>query len=159
MAWRRYVAQQTIKGMINNGGTVKDAKVIVRGLTFKENCPDLRNSRVAVLVKTLKAFGCDVVVPDPIAESAEAEHEYGISLTPWDQLPSNADAIVAAVSYQEYMAMSLGKLTAKLRKGGDFTDVKSACDQAAIKAAGLISGACSPYSWGKPRPFGLTGSL
>jgi UDP-N-acetyl-D-galactosamine dehydrogenase len=132
-----YVAQQTVKGMINNGGTVKGAKVIVLGLTFKENCPDLRNSKVADLVKELKEFGCDVAVHDPIAESTEAEHEYGISLTPWDQLPSNADAIVAAVSHKEYMDMSLANLTSRLRKGGVFTDVKSAYDQAAIKAAGF----------------------
>jgi UDP-N-acetyl-D-galactosamine dehydrogenase len=132
-----YVAQQTVKGMINNGGTVKGAKVIVLGLTFKENCPDLRNSKVADLVKELKDFGCDVLVHDPIAESPEAEHEYGISLTPWDQLPSNADAVVAAVSHKEYLAMSLAELTSKLRPGGVFTDVKSAYDQVAIKAAGF----------------------
>jgi UDP-N-acetyl-D-glucosamine/UDP-N-acetyl-D-galactosamine dehydrogenase len=64
-----YVAQQTVKGMINNGVTVKGAKVIVLGLTFKENCPDLRNSKVADLVRELKDFGCDVLVHDPIAES------------------------------------------------------------------------------------------
>ena len=132
-----YVAQQTVKGMINNGGTVKGAKVIVLGLTFKENCPDLRNSKVADLVKELQDFGCDVAVHDPIAESQEAEHEYGIRLTPWDQLPDNADAIVAAVSHAEYLAMPLADLTSGLRKGGIFTDVKSAYDQAAIKAAGF----------------------
>lgn len=132
-----YVAQQTVKGMINNGGTVKGAKVIVLGLTFKENCPDLRNSKVADLVKELKDFGCDVAVHDPIAESQEAEHEYGIRLVPWGQLPDNADAIVAAVSHAEYLAMSLAELTSGLRMGGIFTDVKSAYDQAAIKAAGF----------------------
>jgi len=132
-----YVAQQTVKGMINNGGTVKGAKVIVLGLTFKENCPDLRNSKVADLVKELQDFGCDVAVHDPIAESQEAEHEYGIRLTPWDQLPDNADAIVAAVSHAEYLAMPLADLTSGLRKGGIFTDVKSAYDQATIKAAGF----------------------
>jgi len=132
-----YVAQQTVKGMINNGVTVKGAKVIVLGLTFKENCPDLRNSKVADLVKELKDFGCDVHVHDPIAESPEAEHEYGISLTPWEQLPDHADALVAAVSHQEYLAMSLAVLTSKLSPGGVFTDVKSAYDQTAVKAAGF----------------------
>ncbi|MDP1906505.1 MAG: UDP binding domain-containing protein, partial [Pseudomonadota bacterium] len=107
------------------------------GLTFKENCPDLRNSKVADLVKELQSFGCDVAVHDPIAESPEAEHEYGISLTPWEQLPNDAEALVAAVSHQEYMAMPLADITAKLKKGGVFTDVKSAYDQAAVKAAGF----------------------
>jgi UDP-N-acetyl-D-galactosamine dehydrogenase len=132
-----YVAQQTVKGMINNGSTVKGAKVIVLGLTFKEDCSDLRNSKVADLVNELKEFGCDVSVHDPIAASAEAEHEYGISLTSWDQLPGNADALVAAVSHKEYRTMSLAELTSGLRQGGVFTDVKSAYDQAAIKAAGF----------------------
>ena len=132
-----HVAQQTVKHMINNGGAVKGAKVIVLGLTFKENCPDLRNSKVADLIKELQSFGCDVSVHDPIAESPEAEHEYGISLTPWEQLPNGADALVAAVSHKEYLAMSLADLTARLKKGGVFTDVKSAYDQAAVKAAGF----------------------
>jgi UDP-N-acetyl-D-galactosamine dehydrogenase len=132
-----YVAQQTVKGMMNNGCAVKGAKVIVLGLTFKENCPDLRNSKVADLVKELQTFGCDLAVHDPIAESPETEHEYGISLTPWDKLPENVDALIAAISHKEYLAMSLAELTAKLKQGGVFTDVKSAYDQAAIKAAGF----------------------
>jgi len=139
-----YVAQQTVKGMINNGSTVKGAKVIVLGLTFKEDCSDLRNSKVADLVNELKEFGCDVSVHDPIAASAEAEHEYGISLTPWDQLPSNADAIVAAVSHKEYRAMSLAELTSRLRQGGVFTDVKSAYDRRQSRRPGLVSGVCRP---------------
>jgi UDP-N-acetyl-D-galactosamine dehydrogenase len=132
-----YVAQQTVKGIINNGGAVKGSKVIVLGLTFKEDCPDLRNSKVADLVKELQSFGCDVAVHDPIAESPEAEHEYGISLTSWDQLPNDVEAIVAAVSHKQYKAMSLADLTAKLKAGGVFTDVKSAYDPVAIKAAGF----------------------
>jgi UDP-N-acetyl-D-glucosamine/UDP-N-acetyl-D-galactosamine dehydrogenase len=132
-----YVAQQTVKQIIREGGTVKGSKVIVLGLTFKENCPDLRNSKVADLVRELQDFGCEVAVHDPIAEPPEAMHEYGITLTPWEQLPNEADAIVAAVSHKEYLAMSLAELTAKLRRGGVFTDVKSAYDQAAIKAAGF----------------------
>ena len=132
-----YVAQQTVKQIIREGGTVKGSKVIVLGLTFKENCPDLRNSKVADLVRELQDFGCEVSVHDPIAEPPEAIHEYGITLTPWEQLPNEADAIVAAVSHKEYLAMPLAELTAKLRRGGVFTDVKSAYDQAAVKAAGF----------------------
>ena len=131
-----YVAQQTVKGMIKNGSAVRGAKVIVLGLTFKEDCPDLRNSKVADLVRELQSFGCEVSVHDPIAEPPEAEHEYGISLTPWDKLPGEVDAIVAAVSHKQYKAMPLSDILGKLRKGGVFTDVKSAYDQAAVKAAG-----------------------
>jgi UDP-N-acetyl-D-galactosamine dehydrogenase len=131
-----YVAQQTVKGMIQNGGTVKGARVIVLGLTFKENCPDLRNSKVADLVRELLDFGCDVSVHDPIAESAEADHEYGISLIPWDDLLDDADAIVGAVSHKEYLAMPLADILGKLKKGGLFVDVKSAYDADRIIAAG-----------------------
>jgi UDP-N-acetyl-D-galactosamine dehydrogenase len=132
-----WVAQQTVKQMINNGSCVKGAKVIVLGLTFKEDCPDLRNSKVADLVKELQSFGCDVAVHDPIAENAEAEHEYGISLTPWDQLPAQAEAIVAAVSHKQYLSMPLADLLARLKAGGVFTDVKSAYDPVALRASGV----------------------
>jgi UDP-N-acetyl-D-galactosamine dehydrogenase len=130
-----YVAQQTVKGIIHSGGTVKDAKVIVLGLTFKENCTDLRNSKVADLARELQEFGCDVAVHDPVADAGEARHEYGIDLTAWSDLPDNVDAIVAAVSHKEYMAMPLAEIIGKLQKGGLFVDVKSAYDATAIRAS------------------------
>jgi UDP-N-acetyl-D-glucosamine/UDP-N-acetyl-D-galactosamine dehydrogenase len=74
-----YVAQETVKNMIANGVQVKGAKVNVLGLTFKENCPDLRNSKVVDVIRELQSFGCDVHVNDPLGESKEAEHEYGMS--------------------------------------------------------------------------------
>ena len=131
-----YVAQQTVKGIIHNGGAVKNAKVIVLGLTFKENCPDLRNSKVADLVQELQEFGCDVSVHDPVAASSEAAYEYGISLTPWEKLPADADAIVAAVSHKEYLAMPLADILGRLKKDGLFVDVKSAYDAVTIRASG-----------------------
>ena len=131
-----YVAQETVKNMIANGVKVKGAKVNVLGLTFKENCPDLRNSKVVDVIRELKSFGCDVYVHDPLGESKEAEHEYGISLTPWKDLPT-CDAIVAAVSHSAYLDKSFDELTAKLNKGGAFTDVKSAYDPEVVKAAGF----------------------
>jgi UDP-N-acetyl-D-galactosamine dehydrogenase len=132
-----YVAQQTVKHMIHNGSCIKGSKVIVLGLTFKENCPDLRNSKVADVVRELQDYGCDVSVHDPIAVSEEARHEYGIRLTPWDKLPAQADAVVAAVSHKQYLAMPLADILGKLRKGGVFVDVKSAYDPVAIQAADL----------------------
>ena len=113
-----YVAQQTVKQLIRGGSAVKGAKVIVLGLTFKENCPDLRNSKVADLVRELRDFGCDVAVHDPIAESAEAEHEYGIALTARDKLPGRAHAIVAAGSQRNNatLTLSIGNIDAKCRR-------------------------------------------
>ena len=131
-----YVAQETVKAMIQNGVQVKGAKVNVLGLTFKENCPDLRNSKVVDVIRELQSFGCVVSVHDPLGEPREAEHEYGVSLTPWEQLPQ-CDAIVVAVAHKQYLDMSFSSLTAKLGKAGVFTDVKSAYDPAAVKGAGF----------------------
>jgi len=132
-----YLAQQTIKQMIDNGTNIKGAKVIVLGLTFKENCSDLRNSKVADLVKELQDFGCEVHVHDPLAEPEQALHEYGITLSEWGQLPHNADAIVAAVSHDEYTDQPVTNLLERLKPGGAFIDIKSAYSPEAITAKGV----------------------
>ena len=130
-----FIAQQTVKQLLRAGNPVRNAKVIVLGLTFKENCNDLRNSKVANVVRELQDFGCDVSVHDPVAAPDEAMHEYGIPLMAWKDLPE-ADAIIAAVSHKEYLAMPQADLLAKLKTGGVFVDVKSAYDAVAIEAAG-----------------------
>ena len=131
-----YVAQQTIKQMIRSGTNIRGAKVIVLGLTFKENCSDLRNSKVADLVKELQEFGCEVYVHDPLAEAEQALHEYGITLREWYQLPQNADAIVAAVSHAKYTTQPVANLLAPLKRCGVFIDIKSAYMPEAITATG-----------------------
>ncbi|MCB1900425.1 nucleotide sugar dehydrogenase [Cognatazoarcus halotolerans] len=132
----KYVAEQTVKQMIQAGSSIKGAKVIMLGLTFKENCPDLRNSKVIDVIRELQAYGCEVSVHDPVAESAEAEHEYGVSLTAWDDLPQ-AEAVVAAVAHHEYLEMGEAAIAAKLVKGGVFADVKSCYDQGVLEASGV----------------------
>jgi UDP-N-acetyl-D-galactosamine dehydrogenase len=132
----KYVAEQTVKHLIANDLPVKGAPIIVLGMTFKENCPDIRNSKVIDVVRELQSFGAMVLVHDPIANSAECEHEYGVALTDWDALPPAA-AIVAAVSHKEYAAMGVAGLVRKLAPGGVFADVKSAYDLAALQAAGV----------------------
>ena len=132
----KYVAEQTVKEMIAAGSSIKGASVIVLGLTFKENCPDLRNSKVIDVIHELQSYGCKVHVHDPVAASAEAEHEYGVQLESWDQLPV-ADAIVAAVAHSEYLEMPLPKLLGKLSPGGVFSDVKSSYNPAALLEAGV----------------------
>jgi UDP-N-acetyl-D-galactosamine dehydrogenase len=131
----KYVAEQTVKQMIANDLPVKGAPVIVLGMTFKENCPDIRNSKVIDVVRELQSFGAKVHVHDPIADSAECHHEYGIALTPWDELP-RAAAIVAAVSHYEYASMGVSGLLDRLQPGGVFVDVKSAYDPQALATAG-----------------------
>src|SRR5690349_2639801 len=83
----KYVAEQTVKHMIRAGFPVKGGRVNVRGLTLKENCPDLRNSRVIDVVHELRSYGADVYVHDPVADAGEAMHEYGVELSSWDDLP------------------------------------------------------------------------
>jgi UDP-N-acetyl-D-galactosamine dehydrogenase len=130
-----YIAEQTVKQMIQNGFSVKDADVIVLGLTFKENCPDLRNSKVIDVIRELRSYGVQVHVHDPVAEPAEAMHEYGVELTPWEKLPK-ASAIVAAVAHTEYKQQPLDTLLAKLVPGGLYVDVKCQADADALRARG-----------------------
>jgi len=131
----KFVAEQTVKRLIQAGKSVKDAPIVVLGLTFKEDVPDLRNSKVIDVIHELQSYGAKVYVHDPVAEPAEAVHEYGVPLTPWDELPQ-ASAIVVAVAHRAYRDMGLPKLTSKLAPGGIFSDVKCAFDQRALKAAG-----------------------
>jgi UDP-N-acetyl-D-galactosamine dehydrogenase len=108
----------------------------VLGLTFKENCPDLRNSKVADLIQELREYGIDVHVHDPIADAADARHEYDLELEDWESLPK-AVAIVATVSHGEILARPLSDLIAKVAVNGCFIDVKSRYDQIALSNAGL----------------------
>ena len=114
----------------------KGDKVVVLGLTFKENCPDLRNSKVVDVINGLKNFGLDVFVHDPIADPGKAFQEFGIKLTSWEELPSNVAAIVAAVSHKEYSAMPINHILSILRPKAVFADVKSIYDIEAIEKAG-----------------------
>jgi len=132
-----YVAQQTLKQLIRNGSPVPRSKVIVLGITFKENCPDLRNSKVADVIRELKEFGCKVSVHDPMADSGEAEHHYDVTLTPWEELPAEADAVVVAVPHRSYLAMPLRELLSRLKRNGVFIDVKSMFDRTAVIEAGF----------------------
>ena len=131
-----FVAEQTVKQLIQSGSHVKDAEVIVLGLTFKENCPDLRNSRVIDIVRELESFGAQVSIHDPLADPAEAAHEYGVTLTSWDELPQ-ASAIVAAVAHDAFKYRPINDFVAKLCPGGLYVDVKCQADAAGLRERGL----------------------
>ena len=132
----KFIAEQTVKQMIRAGSPVKGAHAIVLGLTFKENCPDLRNSKVVDVIRELESYGVTVHVHDPVALPEEALHEYGIRLVPWEHLP-RANAIVAAVAHREYRQRPLPDFVAKLVAGGVYVDVKSQADAAALRAHGV----------------------
>ncbi|CAZ88302.1 Protein CapL [Thiomonas arsenitoxydans] len=131
----KYIAEQTIKQMSQAGLPIKGSDVIVLGLTFKENCPDLRNSKVIDVIRELASYGVNVIVHDPIADADEAVHEYGVTLTPWAELP-RAQAIVAAVAHQAYKDMSVAETLEKLLPSGIFMDIKCQYDAAALQSHG-----------------------
>lgn len=132
----KFVAEKTIKQMVLNGHPVKNMPIIVLGLTFKEDCPDLRNSRVIDVIKELESYGAKVFVHDPVAEANEAQHEYGVDLVAWEDLPKAA-AIVLAVGHREYKLKATGEILSKLEKGGVLSDVKSMLNPADFEGTGI----------------------
>lgn len=104
-----FVADAAIKEMIEAGMAPKKATVVILGLTFKENCPDTRNSKVVDIVNRLKEFEIDPIITDNWADSDVAKREYGISLTPWNEVPK-ADCVIVAVGHKEYRNMSVMEL-------------------------------------------------
>jgi len=132
----KYVAEQTVKHMIQAGFPVKAAKINVLGLTFKENCADLRNSRVIDVIHELRSYGADVHVHDPVANAEEAVHEYGVELTSWEKLP-RGHAVVMAVAHREFNARPIDDYLAKLETGGLFVDVKCQVDADSLRARGV----------------------
>lgn len=123
----KFVAEQTMKLLSQLARPIVDLRVGVLGLTFKENVPDLRNSRVPDIIQELREYGVDVYVHDPMAESAEATHEYGIQLVDWDQL-KNLDGLILAVAHKTFLDMGVDALLKPLRNQTQavLIDVKSA---------------------------------
>jgi UDP-N-acetyl-D-glucosamine/UDP-N-acetyl-D-galactosamine dehydrogenase len=133
----RYVARNTIKQMLRNGVDVPRSRVGVLGITFKENCPDIRNSKVVDLVREFQAWGVQVVVADPWADAKEVAHEYGLQLGPVDAA-NPVDALVVAVGHNGYRSAKAAELRALCR--GDrpvLADVKSLYDRHEAAAAGF----------------------
>lgn len=132
----KFVAEKTIKEMVRAGFRLKGSSVNVMGLTFKENCPDLRNSKVFDMIRELQSYGVNVHVHDPVADAGDALEEYGIELLSWERLP-RAEAIVSAVSHRELLARPLAHYQDKIVGDGCFIDVKSYFDPQVLRDCGL----------------------
>jgi UDP-N-acetyl-D-galactosamine dehydrogenase len=132
----KFVAEKTVKEMVRAGFRLKGSCVNVLGLTFKENCPDLRNSKVVDLIHELESYGLQVHVHDPVADAQDALEEYGIALRTWEQLP-RAEAVVSAVSHRELAARPLLQYCEKVVAAGCFIDIKSHFDENVLRASGL----------------------
>ena len=133
----KYVAEQTVKRMIAAGVHVKEAKVNVLGFSFKENCGDVRNSRVADLVAELTSYGIEVTVHDPLANAHDADEQFGVRLVSWHELP-RAQGLVLAVAHRELLSLSVQQVAEKLARGGCFIDVKACFDAGALTKAGFV---------------------
>ena len=130
-----FVAQECVRLLANQGKSIKDARVLILGLTFKEDCQDVRNTKVVDILVELQRFGCVPLVADPLADAAEAKHEYGVDLIPCDSLPP-CDAIIAAVAHKQFKALSPAQLK-KACPDGPVLDVKAIFDRCAFVASGV----------------------
>lgn len=136
-----YVADAAIKEMIEAGMAPKKATVVLLGLTFKENCPDTRNSKVVDIIDRLKEFEINPVVTDSWADPAVAKNEYNVDLVAWDQIPK-ADCVIVAVGHNEYRSMSMMQLKGLFKSDVPdsekvLVDVKSLYRMDELKASGM----------------------
>lgn len=118
-----YVAQQLIRALIQRDVSIRGSRVLVLGLTFKENCPDLRNTRVVDIVRELQTYGVDVDVYEPWADAEEAKHEYGIALK--QPVAGAYDGLILAVAHDEFRALGVNAIRALGRPGAVLYDVKA----------------------------------
>lgn len=133
-----YIAGQTVKQMILTGRMKPGSTVLVMGLTFKENCSDIRNTKVVDIIHELQEYGLKTVVWDPVASKEEAHEEYGLDLAlDWREL-KQIDAVVAAVAHKDIVGMDLPALAAVTGKGVPFIDVKSAFKRESIEQNGFV---------------------
>ena len=132
----KYVAENCVKNLIRAGKAVKNAKVAILGFTFKENCPDTRNTKVIDIVKELREYGIEPVIADPAADKAEAKHLYGIDFADVSEI-KDMDAVVLAVSHEAFTKLSMSDVDAFFGEGKKvLLDVKGLLDRTAYENAG-----------------------
>ncbi|HRF91439.1 MAG TPA: nucleotide sugar dehydrogenase, partial [Desulfobacter postgatei] len=132
----KFVVEKTIKMMISASQPVKGARVGILGLTFKEDCPDLRNTRVMDIINELKSYECQILVHDPMANPEDAKAYYNVELKPWEEL-TDLGALILAVPHNCYRNKPLNSFTDKLNSMGALIDVKSMLDADQVKQAGI----------------------
>ncbi|MBU3070861.1 nucleotide sugar dehydrogenase [Aestuariicella sp. G3-2] len=132
----KFIAEQTVKCLVRNSKPVNGANIIVLGLTFKEDCPDLRNSHVIDIIRELQEYRCNVHVHDALACPDEAMHEYGVGLLSWEALPK-ADAVILAVPHRKYKTLRATDFQAFMTPDAILVDVKSCVDREELSTAGI----------------------
>ena len=136
-----FVADAAIKEMIEAGQAPRNSKVVILGITFKENCPDTRNSKVNDIIRRLREYDINPQVCDPWSDPADAMHEYGVTLTPFEEV-SGADCVIVAVGHNEFRSLSMPQLKALFRQdipdeGKVLVDVKSLYRMDELRASGM----------------------
>lgn len=134
----KYVAENVIKNLIKAGKSVKDAKVAVLGFTFKENCPDTRNSKVFDIVKELREYGIEPTIADPAADADEAKRLYGVDFTDIVNV-KDMDAVVLAVAHKEFSSFTMANIDKMFGEGKKvLLDIKGLLDRTAFEKAGYL---------------------
>ena len=131
-----HIARKTVQQMILAGRNIKGARVNVLGVTFKENCPDVRNSKVIDIIHELHEFGVETFVHDPAADAVEVLHEYDLRLRSWEDLPA-ADALILAVSHRQFLSLPAPAYMEKVVRRGCIIDVKSVLDPTPFRKESL----------------------
>jgi UDP-N-acetyl-D-galactosamine dehydrogenase len=131
-----HIARKTVQQMILAGRNIKGARVNVLGLTFKENCPDVRNSKVIDIIHELRGFGVETFVHDPTADTDEVLHQYDLRLHSWEDLPA-ADALILAVAHRKFCELPASAYMQKIVRCGCLIDVKSVFDPSPFRKEGL----------------------
>jgi UDP-N-acetyl-D-galactosamine dehydrogenase len=131
----RYVARQGVKLLIKAGHTMNNLTATVLGFTFKEDCPDVRNTKVIDIIKELKDYNISVEICDPVADQQDAKHEYGVNFTEFKDL-QQVPLLIVAVSHQEFKDMNLDELLSKVTPGGVIMDVKAILPQEEVRSRG-----------------------
>lgn len=132
----KFIAEQTIKRLVQHGHRVSGARVAVLGLTFKENCPDLRNSKVIDIIDELREYCCEVLVHDALADPAEAQAEYGIEFCKMQDV-KNCQAVILAVPHAQYLQLSVAEFGNMLDENATLIDIKAVLNRDELKSAGL----------------------
>ncbi len=132
----KFIAQRCIKEMVHAGHSIAGCSVTILGLTFKEDCPDLRNSKVIDIIRELEDYDIKIQVHDALADSAEAVHEYGVSLTPFNQL-APASAVIVAVAHAQYRTLDPKAILSLLGDAPVLIDVKGIYDPTRFRAQGI----------------------
>lgn len=132
----KFVAEKTVKNLIRLGVPIKRSRVAVLGITFKENCSDVRNSRVVDLIRELHTYDLEILVHDPLANAELVKKKYGIDLIGWEEI-HDVVAIVLTVAHKEYVSLDPKVLKEKLNYRGLLMDIKSILDRASFKDSGV----------------------